>query len=43
LDLLKALEGAAIIIDEPAPPPAQPKPKPGYNPYDTAKPPRKRK
>ena len=43
LDLLKALENAAIVIDEPAPPAAQPKRDPGYNPYDTgpAKPVRK--
>jgi len=43
LDLLKALENAAIVIDAPAPPAAQPKREPGYNPYDTgpAKPKRK--
>ncbi len=35
-DLLKALENAAIAIDEPAPPTTQPKREPGYNPYDTA-------
>lgn len=42
-DLLKALENAAIVIDEPAaaaPPPERP---PGYNPYDAGpEPPRKR-
>ncbi len=42
-DLLKALDNAAIVIDEPAPPVEQPKREPGYNPYDTvpAKPKRK--
>ena len=41
-DLLKALDNAAIVIDEP-PPLEQPKREPGYNPYDTgpAKPKRK--
>ena len=43
LDLLKALDNAAIVIDEPAPPIEQHKREPGYNPYDTgpAKPRRK--
>ncbi len=35
-DLLKALDNAAIVIDEPAPVPAEPTREPGYNPYDTA-------
>jgi hypothetical protein len=43
LDLMKALENAAIVIDEPAPRAPEPKPEPSYNPYDRgpAKPPRK--
>ena len=44
LDLLKALENAAIVIEEPARPAPQPEPEPSYNPYDTGapKPDRKR-
>ena len=33
-DLLKALENAAIVIEEPAPPVPQPEPEPSFNPYD---------
>jgi hypothetical protein len=44
MDLMRALEDAAIVVEEPvpqAPPPTRP---PGYNPYDKepAKPHRKR-
>lgn len=44
LDLLRALEGAAIVIEEPAAPAPQPEPEPSFNPYDRgpAKPARKR-
>jgi hypothetical protein len=36
LDLMKALEGAAIVMEEPAAAPGQPtEPPPSYNPYDT--------
>ena len=34
LDLLRALEGAAIVIEEPAAPAAPPEPEPSFNPYD---------
>ena len=34
LDLLKALENAAIVIDEPAPPAPQPERERSFNPYD---------
>jgi hypothetical protein len=44
LDLLKALENAAIVIEEPPRPAPPPEPEPSYNPYDrgTPKPGRKR-
>ncbi len=44
LDLLRALEGAAIVIEQPAAAPPQPEPEPSFNPYDRgpAKPNRKR-
>lgn len=44
LDLLRALEGAAIVIEEPAGPAPPPEPEPSFNPYDRgpAKPARKR-
>jgi hypothetical protein len=42
-DLLKALENAAIVIEEPALPLPQQKPEPGYNPYDTGIPKSERK
>jgi len=43
-DLLRALENAAIVMEELASPVPEPKPDPTYNPYDTgtAKPGRKR-
>ena len=38
LDLLKALENAAIVLEEPAPPIPQPEPEPSYNPYEKGAP-----
>ncbi len=38
LDLLKALENAAIVLEEPAPAVPQPEPEPSYNPYDRGTP-----
>ena len=38
LDLLKALENAAIVLEEPAPSVPQPDPEPSYNPYDRSTP-----
>jgi hypothetical protein len=34
LELMKALEHAAIVIEEPAPPLPPPAREPGYNPYN---------
>jgi hypothetical protein len=36
MDLLKALENAAIVIEPPAPPVPEPEPEPSFNPYDRA-------
>jgi hypothetical protein len=38
LDLLRALEGAEIVIEHPTPPTPEPAPEPSYNPYDSARP-----
>ena len=34
MDLLKALENAAIAIEAPAPPAPEREPEPSFNPYD---------
>jgi hypothetical protein len=34
MDLLKALEHAAIVVEPPAPAVPEPEPEPSFNPYD---------